>query len=392
MIQDNGIGFSVPRMNSEFTSDGKLGIAGMQQRARFIEGDFLCQSEFNKGTIISIKANCGYRKTLPSIQPSAKGIFKTPREKASVLKFVVATSEGDPITTMDKDFASRFNKHANGTFEIVVYPGQSLIRSIDYFDAIRNGTIDIMDFPFSTLMIYDNRLGAFEQPFMFKNIWASAFAQKDYVKLFDPICQRKLNIKALASWTEGGMELISKIPIKTLANLQGLRIGTFQPMTTKAFSAMGAIPVPMDWTNAYSALDKGLVEAVCTPTTHMIMGKLTNVAKYVTINFFITSAQSSYLVNLDVWRKLPENIRDLLLEEAQETARKANNEFIQRADTDCGELDTSGAIVNLFPKDERAKLKRMCHLFVDQYLAELGDIGQYAKQAIELANSQNHNK
>jgi signal transduction histidine kinase len=56
-IQDNGTGFALPKTVSEFTTQGKLGIAGMQQRAQFINGNFVCLSEADKGTLISIEVS-----------------------------------------------------------------------------------------------------------------------------------------------------------------------------------------------------------------------------------------------------------------------------------------------------------------------------------------------
>ncbi len=54
MIQDNGIGFSLPRTTSDLTSGGKLGLAGMQQRVNFLNGVFILDSEPGKGVNISI--------------------------------------------------------------------------------------------------------------------------------------------------------------------------------------------------------------------------------------------------------------------------------------------------------------------------------------------------
>ena len=55
VIQDNGIGFSLPKTTSKLTAMGKLGLTGMQQRVKFLNGTFNMVSAPGKGTKISIE-------------------------------------------------------------------------------------------------------------------------------------------------------------------------------------------------------------------------------------------------------------------------------------------------------------------------------------------------
>ena len=52
-IKDNGKGFRLPRRLGDFTGAGKLGLAGMQERARLIGGKLDLQSELGKGTTVT---------------------------------------------------------------------------------------------------------------------------------------------------------------------------------------------------------------------------------------------------------------------------------------------------------------------------------------------------
>jgi two-component system sensor histidine kinase DegS len=54
-ISDNGKGFRIPRKMSNLTTEGKLGLSGMQQRANFFGGTFDIQSKVGKGTTILIE-------------------------------------------------------------------------------------------------------------------------------------------------------------------------------------------------------------------------------------------------------------------------------------------------------------------------------------------------
>jgi len=52
---DNGKGFSLPQAIGDLAKDGKLGLAGMQERARLIGGTLTVQSQPGEGTSITVE-------------------------------------------------------------------------------------------------------------------------------------------------------------------------------------------------------------------------------------------------------------------------------------------------------------------------------------------------
>jgi signal transduction histidine kinase len=54
-VSDNGKGFNLPNTIGDFVRDGKLGLAGMQERARLVNGTLTMQSEPGKGTSIVVE-------------------------------------------------------------------------------------------------------------------------------------------------------------------------------------------------------------------------------------------------------------------------------------------------------------------------------------------------
>ena len=54
-VQDNGKGFRLPNEIREFLTQGQLGIVGMQEKARFLDGTFYIRSKLGKGTVVSLE-------------------------------------------------------------------------------------------------------------------------------------------------------------------------------------------------------------------------------------------------------------------------------------------------------------------------------------------------
>jgi PAS domain S-box-containing protein len=55
-VSDNGKGFQIPEKISDLAKQDKLGLAGMQERAQFVGGTLMVQSQPGKGTTITVEA------------------------------------------------------------------------------------------------------------------------------------------------------------------------------------------------------------------------------------------------------------------------------------------------------------------------------------------------
>jgi len=58
IVKDNGEGFDVQHTMRNLTADGKLGLIGIQERARILNGDLDIQSSPGKGTSLLINVKC----------------------------------------------------------------------------------------------------------------------------------------------------------------------------------------------------------------------------------------------------------------------------------------------------------------------------------------------
>jgi signal transduction histidine kinase len=55
-VADNGKGFELPSSVGDLTRSGKLGLAGVQERARLLGGNVKMESEPGKGTTVTVEA------------------------------------------------------------------------------------------------------------------------------------------------------------------------------------------------------------------------------------------------------------------------------------------------------------------------------------------------
>lgn len=54
-VVDNGCGFELPEILSDFATTRRLGLIGMHERARLLGGSFSVNSEPGKGTVAAVE-------------------------------------------------------------------------------------------------------------------------------------------------------------------------------------------------------------------------------------------------------------------------------------------------------------------------------------------------
>jgi two-component system sensor histidine kinase DegS len=55
-VNDNGQGVELPGTTGDLASTGKLGLIGMHERARLLDGTLTVRSEPGKGTTVTVDA------------------------------------------------------------------------------------------------------------------------------------------------------------------------------------------------------------------------------------------------------------------------------------------------------------------------------------------------
>ncbi|MFN4010033.1 MAG: TRAP transporter substrate-binding protein [Pannonibacter sp.] len=92
-------------------------------------------------------------------------------------------------------------------------------------------------------------------------------------------------VKLLAYWTNNPSLLFTRSkPVRSLADMQGLKVRVPDPVSAKIVEAWGGIPVSLPATEAYNAMSTGVVDAVMIDASAVSSYNLQEVTKYATMN------------------------------------------------------------------------------------------------------------
>lgn len=326
--------------------------------------------------LLSLVISCAEPAPAPAPAPEAKVL----------LRLVIPSPAGDELTVNAEQIGEKLYERTNGQYQIKVYPGEALAKIPEYLDAVRTGAVEMCSVGLGIFAGLDPGLA--EIPMLYDNVRANAAAVRPSLELYNQILMGKLNQMAVAGYTTGAQELISTKPVKTLEEWDGLLVGATNPESAALTTSLGGSPVVIPWTECYSALEKGVVDAVLTSMRWTIVSGLSDVSSHVTL-FYSTPTFNTYTINLDTWNEMPKDVQDILLEEAWKFSDEMSAYQIEMAIKDKDTLASLGMTIYELPKAERDRWKEAVRPYVDDKLASLGEFGTKIRQIAEEANAAN---
>src|SRR4051812_5415825 len=177
---------------------------------------------------------------------------------------------------------AREAKAANVDLEIQVYPGASLFKPNEQWNALVNGQLDISSFPLDYASGKVRAFGATLMPALVRNheraarMGDSAF-MKDIKAQID-----KAGVVVLADAWLAGAVASKKACIRTPADIRGLKIRSAGPTFASMWQAAGASIVSVPSNEVYNALQTGVADATDTSSGSFVSFRIYEQGKCLT--------------------------------------------------------------------------------------------------------------
>lgn len=191
----------------------------------------------------------------------------TPAAAQNVLKFQGAATAGDFVQTVYEDWAAKFNAMTpDDGLKIEVLPFQAVVPYKETLEATSAGLLagDMQAVSYfagrdQAFSILGDLIAGYDKP---EQTWA--FCQhgggKEMLQeAYDSIMPGKLHVVGCGSFTREA--LVSSIPINGVEDLKGVRIRSPEGLATAVFERAGAAPVPLPYSEVFSSLEKGVIDA-----------------------------------------------------------------------------------------------------------------------------------
>jgi TRAP-type C4-dicarboxylate transport system substrate-binding protein len=273
----------------------------------------------------------------------------------TVLRLNGAFPVQHPLSKAVEVFKKEVEKTSKGTMEVRFYPAGQLYVDKDMTNVLPKGGVEMAEISpdwwsgiAPSVMLF-NALGYFEN---YDHMWRAVEGEPG--KIINKEFEDKGNVKIVTWLDYGDIELISKKPIKSADDLQGLRIRSFGEGSSLWIQAVGGAPVSMASAECYQALQRGTVDGSISGVTSFFERKWFEVAKHYT-KAPVSHTVHAIVINLDVWKKLTPEQQKIVMDAGKE-ARKYNASVWAEEDKKAQDsMNKAGATQNVISAAEQAK-------------------------------------
>ncbi|MDR1731278.1 MAG: C4-dicarboxylate TRAP transporter substrate-binding protein [Synergistaceae bacterium] len=237
--------------------------------------------------------------------------------KEYTLRVSTQMADSDPYCDGFRAIAERVAERTGGKLKVLVYPSAQLGSDEDVIEQALQGVNVAVVTDAGRMANYVKEIG----------IVGVAYFADSYDELLKvektgywEDCIRKLadenGIRLLAfNWFAGARHFLTNKPIKTPADLKGLRIRTpGAPAWSESIRSLGATPVAMGWTEVYTAVQQKAIDGCESQHSANWGARVYEVLKYIdkTGHFQLLNG---LMVGEKWFKTLPESYQKLLVEE-----------------------------------------------------------------------------
>jgi len=205
-----------------------------------------------------------------------------------------------------------------------------------------------------------------------------------YWKHFHKVGEYK-GVKLLGVFTHGPGQMFTRKPVKSIADVQGLKIRTGGGVAEKVAKALGASAFVKPAPESYELLSSGVADGVFFPMESIISFKLDTVLEQATLfPGGMYSSAFGFFMNEDKWNKLPKQDQDAIEKiSGEHIARLAGNSWDEADRKGMEALKKSGVkIVNANPEFV-AEVKKRSAPIIEDWIKKASAKGVDATRILE---------
>lgn len=274
-------------------------------------------------------------------------------------------------TKLLKPFAERMAKATNGRLKLEIYPAMQLGgKSEELYGQARSGVVDgiwvVTGFTPGKFPL----LEVFSLPFVSGNAIATSAAILDLQRSTDWLKKEFSETTPLMYHVASTEAFHTKKPVKSMADLQGMKIRAADRVTANAIKEFGANVVGMTLPDAVTALQRGVIDGAA---SSWIMGKTVKLCDMTDYHTEIPGFSKTIFVftmNTASFNKLPADYRklmydDMSIERAKELGKIWDDDEVE-GEAYCAKSGT----IHKMPPQEIAEWRRRLQPQIDAWVAQ----------------------
>ncbi|PLS18598.1 hypothetical protein CVD28_05520 [Bacillus sp. M6-12] len=295
--------------------------------------------------LTGILAGCGK----DTAEPSASG-GKTDKGETIEIKAVAAFAVNSVYSTMMPALAESVEKKSDGRLKINFLGGPEVVPPFQLGESVKGGNVDLAFLPsgYYTSVVPEAEVMTYSDYTFDEEKENGAY---DYI---NKIHEEKGNMHLLHSQRNAlNYALYTNKAIKKVEDLKGFSLRV-APSHIPFAKAVGADSMTIGLEDVYSALERGMVDGVAFVDVGITdLGWQKQIKQRITPNIYVNDTE--LIVNNDKWNSLPDHLKDILYEAAEEASEVYTKNVLAYGEKEKKEFETLG-IEELNLGDELPKI------------------------------------
>jgi len=266
-------------------------------------------------------------------------------------------------------FKESIEKNSDGKIAVDIYPNGSLGGDVQLTESTALGTLDIALPSTSVLTTYSEEFGLLDMPYLF-NSSESAFnaLDGDVGEYFNKILEKQ-GLVCLGYSYNGPRSTTSNVkPISKPEDLKGLKMRVMEsPIFIDYYKTLGANPTPMSFTELYTGLQQGAVDAQENPPSLTFANKFFEVQKYSSIDEHVHNFLG-VIINKDKFDQFSEANKELIRKEIDKFIKEQRKLELEDNAKAIEDLEVIGNLkTNFLNKEQKEKFREALEPMYQKY-------------------------
>ncbi|MDD9732234.1 TRAP transporter substrate-binding protein [Mameliella sp. AT18] len=245
-------------------------------------------------------------------------------------------------------FAEALGQTSGGDINVQVFPNSQLGKLQELAEAVSLGTIAFSHNTAGALGSLYQPFAALDTPYLYRDV-------DHLMKVTDvesPVMQElneglivAANVRVIYAHYFGRRNLTCNKAVMSPEDLAGTKIRAVPfPIYTTAVEGMGAVAVPVDWSEVPTALATGVVQGQENPVNVVLNVKLYEVQSHLMLTGHMSNAEV-VVMNEDAWQGLDAKQKDAVREASEQTRQKATKAILDNEEAETQKLRDLGMTV-----------------------------------------------
>lgn len=245
-------------------------------------------------------------------------------------------------------FAEAVAKNSGGDIEVQVFPASQLGKLQELAESVSLGNIAFSHNTAGGIGSLYAPFAALDTPYLYRDI-------DHLMKVMDvdsPVMQelnkgliKAANVRVIYAHYFGRRNLTCNKAVYSPADLAGVKIRAVPfPIYTTAVEGMGAVPIPIDWSEVPTALATGIASGQENPVNVVLNVKLYEVQSHLMLTGHMSNAEV-VVMNEDVWQGMTDGQKQSITKSAAEIRDRATMAIADNEAKDTAALKAKGMVV-----------------------------------------------